>query len=214
MKKLIGSTAAAIAIMAMSLNVSAINLGGTETNNTALAAAAASNNTVVDMDSYNQNTNLNGNVNLNDNSNQVSNDSKSVSSATGGNSVSGSISGSISKAGDNSNVINIEGDRINYPASSVPTSLGQSCVDAMAAQNVAGGISLGGESPDCKALRTAKSFFVLANMFKGTPEGEEYLKKGHAYANRAGLSGAELGMKRVRNFIVDAVITVLPFVLL
>ena len=195
-----------------------------QANAAAIAAAAASNKTVVDVTNKNANLNANKNTNLNANisdnsnslSNRLSNDSESNSYSEGSysNSKSGALSGSKSRAGDNTNNITIEGDNNKYPAGSAIAGLSTACTDALAGQVVKGGVSLGGESPDCKALRTAQAFFLLATTFKGTEEGKDYLKKGHYYANRAGVSGFELGIKRVRNVVVDIAILALPFILL
>ena len=181
-----------------------------QANAAAIAAAAASNSTVVDMTSVNVIKTDIDNTNVNVAKGGDGGNAK----AQGGDAYSGSKSKSNSGGNKISNNVNIEGDKNEYPASSAIAGMSTPCTDALAGQVLKGGISVGGESPDCKALRTAQAYFVLATTFEGTPEGKDYLKKGHYYANRAGVSGFELGIKRVRNVVIDIAILALPFILL
>ena len=229
-------TAMLIALM-LSMNVSAFgsNQGqgqemgqvqgqqmGQSTDVKNILAAAASNRTIVDLTSKNTNLNANKNTNLNANisdnsnslSNRVSNDTRvmngSYSEGSYSKSNSGALSGSKSRAGDNTNNITIEGDYTDYPPASAMAGIATECVNTLAAQSKTFGISLGGESPDCKALRTALSFFQLASSFeKSDPEmAEYYMAQGHNYAKKSGVTAATLFMSETRGFLVDLGISI------
>ncbi len=166
---------------------------GQSLHNRNILAAAASTKTVVDLTSDNSNSL----------SNRLSNDSYSEGSYSKSN--SGALSGSKSRAGDNTNNITIEADSIEYPASTAMSGIASACVSTLAAQSQEYGLSLGGESSDCKALRTALAFFSLASEFQASnPEmAEYYMAQGHYYAKKSGVTGATLFMSEARGFIID-----------
>ena len=180
-------------------------------NQNLVAAAAKSEATgIAWVDVTNKSANLNDNSNSL--SNRLSNDSNSLSYSEGSNSKSnsGALSGSKSRAGDNTNNITIEGDYTDYPPASAMAGIATECVNTLAAQSKTFGISLGGESPDCKALRTALSFFQLASSFeKSDPEmAEYYMAQGHNYAKKSGVTSATLFMSETRGFLVDLGISI------
>lgn len=172
-----------------------------QANAAAIAAAAASNSTVVDMTSVNVIKTDIDNTNVNVAKGGDGGNAK----AQGGDAYSGSKSRSNSGGNKISNSVNIEGDTNEYPAASAMAGIATDCVSTLAAQSQAYGISLGGESSDCKALRTALSFFQLASSFEASdPEmAEYYVSEGHKFAKLSGVSTITLRASEARGFLVD-----------
>ncbi len=171
-------------------------------HNQNILAAAATGKASVDLDTVNENANLNVNIDKSKTS--------SYSEGSDSRSNSGALSGSKSRAGDNINKITIEGDNTEYPPASAMAGIATECVNTLAAQSKTFGISLGGESSDCKALRTALAFFQLASTFETSdPDmAKYYMDEGHHYAKKAGVTSATLAMSETRSFLVDFGISV------
>ena len=90
------------------------------------------------------------------------------------------------------------------------------CVDTVAAQGLKGGLSLGGITPECQSIRTAKFYFDLADTFQESdPEkAAEYMAAGHLYAEKAAPGGFATWLSKVKGVAIDGAIVVGSVVLL
>ena len=100
---------------------------------------------------------------------QAKSNSGSYSGSYSGGSKSGAYSGgSDSEAYNAGNEVNVEGDEYysegddyDFPANSVPVSIGGICTDAAAAQGMNGGVSISRANPVCEKLKMYEVYMKL-----------------------------------------------------